>query len=146
MDGTKECTIRRWCSRSLFLTQTYSPPGTVYLFSIHPSKLTDGERSRASLPFVTTLDRRDEEGLSVSNIRLPDVTNCLCVFSYQYFGYVLRTIVYSVFKVLPKEFITVFRFILRSFSEAGHTALRHAYSAPPSGASKANAGAMVGTV
>jgi len=48
------------------------------------------------LPFVTTLDRRDEEGLFASNIRLPDVTNCLCVFSYQYFGYVLRTIVYSV--------------------------------------------------
>src|SRR3989344_2133025 len=32
------------------------------------------------LPFVTTLDRRDEEGLFAGNIRLPDITNCLCVF------------------------------------------------------------------
>lgn len=62
----------------------------------------------ASLPFVTTLDRRDEEGLFASTIRLPNVTNCLCVFLYQYFGYVLRTIVYSIFKVLPEEFIELF--------------------------------------
>src|SRR3989338_1075715 len=34
---------------------------------------------------------------------------CLCD-SYQYFGYVLRTIVYSVFKVLPKLFIQSFRY------------------------------------
>ena len=86
------------------------------------------------LPFVTTLDRRDEEGLFANNIRLPDVTNCLCVCflvcqrepremktcfhfrasagSIEFTNSISNTLVmycvqlfYSVFKVRPKVFI-----------------------------------------
>jgi len=55
----------------------------------------------------------------------------------------LRTIVYSIVKVLPRLFIQSFRFILRSFSEAGRIASTPCLLRSTSGASKASAGAMV---